>query len=147
MLRAIAFELNMGYSFEETLMDLNICKEGTPKYKIRFEFADGTFMEHPGERINTYSSDMYYLWVYPKNRKNGREDAIRFDFIPSDIVFDMNDYSDVNPLNTTTSKGSTEAQFNVLDITSSCCALVSLLNLTAYPDTRIVSCGYFSGCS
>lgn len=90
MLRAIAFELNMGYSFEETLMDLNISKEGTPRYKIRFEFADGTFMEHPGERINTYSSDMFYLWVYPKNKKNGREDAIRFDFVPSNIVFDAN---------------------------------------------------------
>ena len=31
-------------------------------------------------------------------------------------------------------------------ITSSCCSFVSLTKLTAYPDTRTVSCGYFSGC-
>ena len=31
-------------------------------------------------------------------------------------------------------------------ITSSCCSLVSLIKFTAYPETRIVSCGYCSGC-
>lgn len=87
VLRAIAFEINMGYSFEETLMDLNISKEGTPKYNIRVEFADGTYREHKGERINTYSSEQFYCWF---NNKNGRSgDSIRLCFIPSDIVLDM----------------------------------------------------------
>ena len=35
----------------------------------------------------------------------------------------------------------------VLEITSNCCSRVSFTKFTAYPDTRIVSCGYFSGCS
>src|SRR5699024_12539202 len=31
-------------------------------------------------------------------------------------------------------------------ITSRCCSGVRELKRTAYPDTRMVSCGYFSGC-
>lgn len=87
VLRAIAFELNMGYSFEDTLMDLNISKEGTPKYNIRVEFADGTYRVRQSERINTYSNDRQYFWF---NDKSGRSsDSIRLDFTPSDIVLDM----------------------------------------------------------
>ena len=87
VLRAIAFELNMGYSFEDTLMDLNISKEGTPKYNIRVDFADGSYRIVSGQRINTYSNDRVYFWF---SEKNGRgSDSIRLDFIPSDIVLDM----------------------------------------------------------
>ena len=87
VLRAIAFELNMGYSFEDTLMDLNISKEGTPKYNIRVEFADGSYRMRNNERLNTYSNDKEYIWL---NGKNGRsEDSIRIAFVPSDIVLDM----------------------------------------------------------
>ena len=87
VLRAIAFELNLGYSFEETLMDLNISKEGTPKYNIRIEFADGSYREALSQRINTYSADRFYCWF---NEKNGRSsDSIRIDFIPSEIILDM----------------------------------------------------------
>ena len=87
ILRAIAFELNMGYSFEETLMDLNISKEGTPKFDIRVEFADGTFRIHKGEYINTYSNDRKYIWLNGKN--NDGMDSMRIAFNPSDIIFDM----------------------------------------------------------
>jgi hypothetical protein len=87
VLRAIAFELNMGYSFEDTLMDLNISKEGTPKYNIRVDFADGSYRIVSGQRINTYSNDRVYFWF---SEKNGRgSDSIRLEFIPSDIVLDM----------------------------------------------------------
>ena len=87
VLRAIAFELNMGYSFEDTLMDLNISKEGTPKYNIRVDFADGSYRIVSGQRINTYSNDRVHFWF---SEKNGRgSDSIRLDFIPSDIVLDM----------------------------------------------------------
>lgn len=87
VLRAIAFEINMGYSFEETLMDLNISKEGTPKYNIRVDFADGTYRVCNSQRINTYSNDRFYCWF---SEKNGRSsDSIRLDFLPSDIVLDM----------------------------------------------------------
>lgn len=88
VLRAIAFELNMGYSFEETLMDLNISKEGTPKFNIRVEFSDGSYRTVNGQRINTYSNERVYVWF--NNNKSGHSgDSIRLDFTPSDIVLDM----------------------------------------------------------
>ena len=87
VLRAIAFELNMGYSFEETLMDLNISKEGTPKFNIRVEFSDGSCRIVNGQRINTYSNERVYVWFNDKSGHSG--DSIRLDFTPSDIVLDM----------------------------------------------------------
>lgn len=87
VLRAIAFELNMGYSFEETLMDLNISKEGTPKFNIRVEFSDGSYRIVNGQRINTYSNERVYVWFNDKSGHSG--DSIRLDFTPSDIVLDM----------------------------------------------------------
>lgn len=87
ILRAIAFEINSGYSFEETLMDLNISKEGTPKYNITVQFADGQIRTVSSERINTYSTERKYLWFSAKNGRSG--DSIRLAFNPSDIVIDM----------------------------------------------------------
>jgi hypothetical protein len=86
VLRAIAFELNMGYSFEETLMDLNIGKEESPKYTIRIEFVDGTFVETQHERLNLYSSDKVYQWFTFKGKRNI---SVRFDFSPSDVNIDF----------------------------------------------------------
>lgn len=86
VLRAIAFELNNGYSFEETVMDLNIGKEGTPKYTISIEMSDGSLITIKGESINTYSNSRLYIWGYFPNKTR---DSIRFDFNPSDIVMDI----------------------------------------------------------
>jgi hypothetical protein len=87
ILRAIAFEINCGYSFEETLMDLNISKEGTPKYNIVVHFEDGHTRTVFNERVNTYSTDRRYFWFNGKSAHSG--DSIRLDFSPSDIVIDM----------------------------------------------------------
>ncbi len=87
VLRAIAFELNMGYSFEETMMDLNISKEGSPKYNIRLEFADGSFRIVSDERVNTYSNERRYLWFYDNSGRS--RNSIRIGFTPADIVVDM----------------------------------------------------------
>lgn len=40
-LRAIAFEINNGYSLEETVQDLNISRDKVLYYDIRIEFEDG----------------------------------------------------------------------------------------------------------
>src|SRR5262245_2873404 len=40
-----------------------------------------------------------------------------------------------------------QAPWNVRLMTSICCSRVSRTKFTAYPETRMVSCGYFSGCS
>lgn len=92
VLRAIAFEINNGYSLEETLMDLNISKEGTPRYNIRLDFADGTFRIAKDVRINTYSNSREYQWF--SGRTGSRNDSIRIDFYPSDIILDI-DHSEM----------------------------------------------------
>ena len=87
VLRAIAFELNMGYSFEETLGDLNISKEGTPKYDIRVDFADGTYRTAKDKSINTYSSDREFIWF--EDNSTGSGHSMRLDFIGSDITVNV----------------------------------------------------------
>lgn len=87
ILRAIAFELNNGYSFEETLADLNISKESTPRFDVTAEFADGAKSMATDERIDLYSSDRVYLWFYIRKGRDNK--AIRLDFRPCDVVFDM----------------------------------------------------------
>ena len=76
-LRAIAFELNHGYTFEETLMDLNISKEKSLFFTIIAEFEDGTFAEIPRECIDMYSSKTSRMWFY--------EGGFGIEFTPSDI--------------------------------------------------------------
>lgn len=89
ILRAIAFELNNGYSFEETMADLNISKERTPRFDITAEFGDGTKRTVTNEEIDLYDTDKDYFWFYPGNSKGGSNVAIRLDFRPCDIVFDI----------------------------------------------------------
>ena len=87
VLRAIAFELNNGYPFEETLMDLNISKEDSPNYKIKVEFADGHVRIVDKHRMNLYSSDKEYLWF---NTASGNyKTSIRLTFSPSDVLMDL----------------------------------------------------------
>lgn len=87
VLRAIAFELNNGYPFEETLMDLNISKEDSPKYKIKVEFVDGHVRIVDKHCMNLYSSDKEYLWF---NTAGGNyKTSIRLTFSPSDVLMDL----------------------------------------------------------
>lgn len=87
ILRAIAFELNNGYSFEETLADLNISKESIPRFDVIVEFADGTKSVCENEKIDLYSDTREYLWFYIRKGKTNR--AMRLDFRPCDVTFDM----------------------------------------------------------
>ena len=86
ILRAIAFELNNGYPFEETLADLNISKEEAPRYDIIAEFADGTRWRSDNESIDMYDSSKHYCWLAdPKTDSK----LIRLDFDPVDVVIDV----------------------------------------------------------
>lgn len=86
VLRAIAFELNRGYGFEETLMDLNISKEGIPKYNMRFEYEDGYYRFVRSQNLNIYSKDRVHFWI----NGEGRNDlAVRYGFLPSDVHIDL----------------------------------------------------------
>lgn len=87
VLRAIAFEINNGFSFEETLMDLNISKEESISYKISVEFSDGHMRTIPKQYINLYSSDKEYLWF--STPKGSYKTNIRLTFMPSDITVNL----------------------------------------------------------
>lgn len=87
ILRAIAFEINNGYSFEEALGDLNISRETTPRYDVIVEFSDGTTSVAANERIDLYSSDRDYIWFVVNNGNcRGR---VRMLFRPCDASFDI----------------------------------------------------------
>ena len=86
ILRAIAFELNNGYSFEETLADLNISKEEAPRYDMIAEFADGSNWRCDNESIDMFSDATRYYWFCePKSEKK----LVRLSFEPADIVMDV----------------------------------------------------------
>lgn len=96
ILRAIAFELNSGYSLEETLADLNITKDVTPKFKVSGEFSDGSVKVADGVQINAYSGDNIRMWLYGQTTSKcanpfsfgSEEDRVRIEFDPKDIVID-----------------------------------------------------------
>lgn len=82
VLRAIAFELNEGYSFEETIMDLNISKEKSPTYEIVVKYTNGLVKTKRVEHLDFYSDRQTYLWFdYNINNSNW---SMRYDFCPSD---------------------------------------------------------------
>lgn len=57
-LRAIAFELNRGYSIKETLADLNIMKIDIIRYNVEVEFSDGSIaITNRGENIDFFSTE------------------------------------------------------------------------------------------
>lgn len=86
ILRAIAFELNNGYSLEETLADLNISKESVPTFDTVLEFEDGTQAIALNNKIDLYSEDEVQLWLYIQTGK--KDKYVRLDFRPCDIIFD-----------------------------------------------------------
>jgi hypothetical protein len=87
ILRAIAFELNNGYSFEETLSDLNISKENTPHFDIIVEFEDGSHRISTDCKVDLYSAESDYFWF--QCEKKSSDKALRLDFRPCDVVFDI----------------------------------------------------------
>lgn len=54
-LRAIAFELNQGYSIEEILQDLNISRANDVNFDIQVELSNGEIYTTYSERIDLYS--------------------------------------------------------------------------------------------
>lgn len=87
ILRAIAFELNNGYSFEETLADLNISKENTSHFDIIVEFEDGSRRIATDHKVDLYSAESEYFWF--QSEKNPDDKSMRLDFHPCDVVFDI----------------------------------------------------------
>lgn len=83
-LRAIAFELNNGYTLKETLGDLNILKTNAPYYNIIITFMDGTVAESMrAMQIDFFSEQRVSNWM---NHNTSGE--IHVNFVPSDANVD-----------------------------------------------------------
>lgn len=78
MLRAIAFELNLGYTLEESIEDLNIQKERTPCYDVVVKMSNGKTYIAEKELINIYSHDLCHIWLREKNNYQPKSFCIAF---------------------------------------------------------------------
>lgn len=94
-LRAIAFEINLGESFEDAIKDLNIINTRDERYNVKLIYSDGEELSCRNENIDMFSSskDYFNLW------NNNGEDIVTIHFIPKkDIKFDTTNYFHyVNP--------------------------------------------------
>ena len=87
-LRAIAFELNQGYPFDEVINTLNLAR--SRNIDLDFEVTldnDETFTTN--DSVDLFRDRGYNLWMTdPKNVRN----EININFIPSQITFDENGF-------------------------------------------------------
>lgn len=84
-LRAIAFELSLGESFEAAIQDLNIINTNTEIYNITLHFKGGITMSAKNERLDLFNRDSK-AHVYLQNAKG--QTGINIEFNPSDCIYD-----------------------------------------------------------
>lgn len=80
-LRAIAFELNLGYSLEETLEDLNISRDDSARFDIVVELNDGTEIIEYGMSIDIGNSKPFGRWFHVRDGGCNRD--VWYSFYPS----------------------------------------------------------------
>lgn len=78
-LRAIAFELNQGYSIKETMSDLNITRTDSMRFDLTIYFKNGEIYNAWSERIDVASHE--FEWV--RFRTLDKHRSIDVEFIPS----------------------------------------------------------------
>ena len=85
-LRAIAFDLNQGYSLEDSLSDLNISGTTNNYYDITAYMADGSVYTNMNYRLNLCDRGTEWIWLRSMNRTSQHEDHnIQVGFSPSHI--------------------------------------------------------------
>lgn len=78
-LRAIAFELNQGYSLKEAMGDLNITRVNNMRFDMKIYLSNGLCFEDWNERINLGDHDIH--WAHVKRFKsNDRGDDFPTEF-------------------------------------------------------------------
>ena len=85
-LRAIAFDLNQGYSLEDSLSDLNISGTTNNSYDITAYMADGSVYTYMNYRLNLCDRSTEWVWLRSLARTSQHEDRnIQVGFSPSHI--------------------------------------------------------------
>ena len=84
-LRAIAFELNMGYTFSEAAADLNIVNIESTYYDLTLYFKNGTSFKCDRVALDVFngSDDTVGRWF-----SNKKDPSIYITFDPSDNIYD-----------------------------------------------------------
>jgi len=81
-LRAIAFELNQGYSLKETMRDLNITKTNNLQFDIKAYRKDNVVYEAWSVRLDLTSRDMEWISVSNYDSNSGKRDSINLKIRP-----------------------------------------------------------------
>ena len=81
-LRAIAFELNQGYTFEECLNDLNITRTSDVRFDMLVILQDGAMYQSYSQSFDLYEKEARWFRAY-----GDKAQQIRFNFKPCDIKF------------------------------------------------------------
>ena len=82
-LRAIVFEINQGYSLEETLNDLNITQSSSVTFNMTVTLTSGKVYTTYGRHIDL--AETSYEWYDAYDTKS--DNRLRFAIIPSKITF------------------------------------------------------------
>lgn len=124
-LRAIAFEINNGYSLEDTLMDLNITRDKYLRFNITVTLSDGSEHYLKSETVDLYNSTQRTYWFYehpvtfgivfnPKDMLiNANKSVLSIAADKVQLVFDEDDFNgmDKNIVQNIKSKTITAVQF------------------------------------
>lgn len=83
-LRAISFELNLGTSFKDAILDLNIINTNEMLYSMVLQMQDGSKLTNHHCRLNMFDSEETNWWL---TDSKGNQVAQIY-FCPSDAVYD-----------------------------------------------------------
>lgn len=87
-LRAISFELNQGYSLDETLEDLNISRQSDIKFDVMLFLADGTKYMAYNTSLNLYSNEKSRIRMYKLSETAfGKDESEIIEYYPKDITY------------------------------------------------------------
>ena len=93
-LRAIAYELNTGISFNEAIKDLNIINMNETSYVTKLVFKNGLPMENEPYQFDMFESGTVNL---PRFSYGNSAACIEVSFNPADIIFDPNTGNQIVP--------------------------------------------------
>lgn len=85
-LRAIAFELNAGLSFEEAIRDLNIMNMNESVYSLTLYFEDGTVLKNKRARMDMFDRESTVDVYFDDGAK---DDVVCATFNPGDFQFNF----------------------------------------------------------
>ena len=139
ILRAIAFELNQGYSLSEALMDLNIEEDREIRFGFKVYFKNGqcAMNSDEGDIIPLVGFGQEDVWcTFLDNddpKKYGRVDNdIRFRFSPKAIYFEGGKYH-IDPADMTISYSGNWEDNEDLEKQFKCEYIISRIELTKLP--------------